>query len=87
MMKKAVPIQRIDEGLERKQVERLQALRAKRDPGTWEGRDRCRRRHGTLGGEPDATDSGSGGGLCDGRAKFRMRWRKVYGEYREAVVI
>src|SRR3979409_1731718 len=29
---KAVPIQRIDEALERKQVERLRALRAKRDP-------------------------------------------------------
>ena len=32
---KAVPIQRMDEMLERKQIERLRALRAKRDPGPW----------------------------------------------------
>ncbi len=32
---KAVPLQRIDEALERKQVERVRALRAKRVPGTW----------------------------------------------------
>src|SRR5207237_6696046 len=32
---KAVPIQRIDEALERKQVERLRALRAQRDSGPW----------------------------------------------------
>jgi methylmalonyl-CoA mutase N-terminal domain/subunit len=32
---KAVPIQRIDEDLERKQVERVQALRARRDPRPW----------------------------------------------------
>jgi methylmalonyl-CoA mutase N-terminal domain/subunit len=30
-----VPIQRIDESLERKQVERIQALRARRDAATW----------------------------------------------------
>ncbi len=33
---KAMPIQRIDEALERKQVERLRALRARRDPGPWQ---------------------------------------------------
>jgi len=32
---KAVPIQRIDESLERKQVERVRALRYRRDPGPW----------------------------------------------------
>jgi methylmalonyl-CoA mutase, N-terminal domain len=32
---KQVPIQRIDESLERNQVERLRALRAKRDTGRW----------------------------------------------------
>lgn len=32
---KEIPIQRIDENLERKQVERLRALRARRDPGPW----------------------------------------------------
>jgi methylmalonyl-CoA mutase N-terminal domain/subunit len=32
---KAVPIQRMDEALERKQIERLRALRARRDPGPW----------------------------------------------------
>src|SRR5450432_2455463 len=32
----AIPIQRIDESLERKQVERLRSLRARRDPGPWQ---------------------------------------------------
>lgn len=32
---KEIPIQRIDEDLEPKQVERLRALRARRDPGPW----------------------------------------------------
>jgi methylmalonyl-CoA mutase N-terminal domain/subunit len=32
---KAVPIQRIDEAVERKQVERVRALRTRRDPGPW----------------------------------------------------
>src|SRR5260370_8046608 len=32
---KAVPIQRIDESLERKQVDRVCALRSRRDPGPW----------------------------------------------------
>ena len=32
---KAVPIQRIDESLERKQVERVCALRSRRNPGPW----------------------------------------------------
>ena len=34
---KPIPIQRIDEALERKQVERLRALRARRDPGALAG--------------------------------------------------
>ena len=33
---KPIPIQRIDESLERKQVERLRALRARRAPGPWQ---------------------------------------------------
>jgi methylmalonyl-CoA mutase N-terminal domain/subunit len=33
---KSVPIQKIDEGLERKQVERVRALRARRDKTAWE---------------------------------------------------
>ena len=32
---KPVPIQRVDESLERKQVERLRALRTRRNPGEW----------------------------------------------------
>ncbi|MBV9343055.1 MAG: methylmalonyl-CoA mutase [Acidobacteria bacterium] len=32
---KAVPLQHIDESLEQRQVERVRALRAKRDPGRW----------------------------------------------------
>src|SRR5207253_2815939 len=33
---KPIPLQRIDEALERKQVERVRAVRAKRDAKTWE---------------------------------------------------
>ncbi len=33
---KEIPLQRIDESLERKQVERLKALRVKRDQAKWQ---------------------------------------------------
>jgi methylmalonyl-CoA mutase N-terminal domain/subunit len=81
-----VPILRIDEALEKKQVERTRAVRAKRDPGSW--RDSLTRIE-------DAARSGDNlmphiinavenyatvGEISDAL-------RKVFGEYKEAVVV
>jgi methylmalonyl-CoA mutase N-terminal domain/subunit len=83
---KSVPIQRIDESLERKQVERLRALRGRRDGKVWGS---------TLKLVEDAARSGANlmphilaaveayatvGEISD-------TLRKVFGEYKEAVVI
>jgi methylmalonyl-CoA mutase N-terminal domain/subunit len=82
----AVPIQRIDPALEPKQVERLHALRAKRNPDTWKA---------TLRAVEDTARSGENlmprilaaveANATVGEISDAMR--KVYGEYREAVVI
>ena len=83
---KPIPIQRIDESLERKQVERLRALRARRDPLLWQG---------TLRQIEDAARSGANlmphilaaveANATVGEISDTMR--KVFGEYKEAVVI
>jgi methylmalonyl-CoA mutase N-terminal domain/subunit len=83
---KAVPLQRIDEGLERKQVERLRALRAKRDPGPWKAaisavEDTARSAENLMPRILAAVEAyATVGEISDAM-------RKVYGEYREAVVI
>ncbi len=83
---KPIPTQRIDESLERKQVERLRALRARRDVKIWQG---------SLRSVEDAARSGANlmprilaaveayatvGEISD-------TLRRVFGEYREAVFI
>jgi methylmalonyl-CoA mutase N-terminal domain/subunit len=83
---KPIPIQRIDEALEGKQVERVRALRARRDVAVWQA---------ALGGVEEAARSGANlmprilaaveatatvGEISDAL-------RKVFGEYQEAVVI
>ena len=83
---KPVPIQRIDPSLEPKQVERLRALRAKRNPETWQAAIRAVEATARTGEnlmprilaavEANATV----GEISDAM-------RKVYGEYKEAVVI
>ncbi len=83
---KPIPIQRIDEALERKQVERLRALRARRDPGAWQA---------SLQQIEDAARSGENlmprilaaveANATVGEISDTMR--KVFGEYKEAVVI
>jgi methylmalonyl-CoA mutase N-terminal domain/subunit len=83
---KAVPIQRIDEALEGKQVERVRALRSRRDAGAWKY---------ALGGMEDAARSGSNlmprilaaveANATVGEISDAMR--RVFGEYQEAVVI
>jgi methylmalonyl-CoA mutase, N-terminal domain len=83
---KQVPIQRVDESLERKQVERVQALRSRRDAARWKQ---------AIGAVRNAASSGENlmpriltaveaygtvGEISDAM-------RGVFGEYQEAVVI
>jgi methylmalonyl-CoA mutase, N-terminal domain len=83
---KPVPIQRIDETLERKQVERLRALRSRRDPQAWQA---------SLKSVEGAARSGAN--LMPGIVaaveayatvgEISDALRRVFGEYKEAVVI
>jgi methylmalonyl-CoA mutase N-terminal domain/subunit len=83
---KPIPIQRIDPALEPKQVERLRALRTKRDAGPWKA---------ALAGVEDAARSGANvmprilvaveAYATVGEISDAMR--RVFGEYKEAVVI
>ncbi|HEX6502316.1 MAG TPA: methylmalonyl-CoA mutase family protein [Terriglobales bacterium] len=83
---KPVPLQKIDPGLEPKQVERVKALRAKRDKKTWES---------ALRQIEDAARSGGNlmprivaaveANATVGEISDTMR--RVFGEYRETVVI
>jgi methylmalonyl-CoA mutase N-terminal domain/subunit len=83
---KPIPIQRIDPALESKQVERVRALRAKRDAGPWKM---------ALAGVEDAARSGANvmprilaaveAYATVGEISDAMR--RVFGEYKEAVVI
>ena len=83
---KGVPLQRIDEALERKQVERLRALRAKRDPGPWQAaikavEDTARAGENLMPRILAAVEANA----TVGETSDAMR--KVYGEYKETVVI
>ena len=83
---KPIPIQRIDEALEAKQVERVRALRARRDTGAWRA---------ALRGVEEAARSGANlmprileaveSQATVGEISDAMR--RVFGEYQEAVVI
>jgi methylmalonyl-CoA mutase N-terminal domain/subunit len=83
---KAISIQRIDPSLEPKQVERVRALRARRDPGVWKN---------ALASVEDAARSGANvmprilaaveAYATVGEISDAMR--RVFGEYREAVVV
>ena len=85
-VEKEVPIQRIDPALEPRQVERLRALRTKRNAGAWQS---------ALGAVEDTARSGDNlmprilaaveANATVGEISDAMR--KVYGEYKEAVVI
>ena len=57
---KPVPLQQIDESLERKQVERLQALRARRDARPWTESLKKIEEAARVGRESDAADCGGG---------------------------
>ncbi len=81
-----VPLQKIDESLERKQVERLHAFRQKRDKGAW---------YSSLMGIEDAARHGDNlmpaiiqaveANATVGEISDAMR--KVFGEYKEVMVI
>ncbi len=82
----AVPILRIDPALEPKQVERLRAVRAKRDPETWkaavqEVEDTARSGDNLMPRILAAVEANATVG------EISDAMRKVYGEYKEAVVI
>ena len=83
---KAVPIQRIDPALEPKQVERLRALRAKRNPETWQAalkavEDTARSGENLMPRILSAVEANATVG------EISDAMRKVFGEYKEAVVI
>jgi methylmalonyl-CoA mutase, N-terminal domain len=83
---KAVPLQRIDEALERKQVERLRALRAKRDAKAWQAaikavEEAARSSENLMPRILAAVEANATVG------EISDAMRKVYGEYKEAVVI
>ena len=81
-----IPIQKIDATLEPKQIERVRALRARRDPGPWKA---------ALQGGEDAARAGdnvmpkivAAVEACATVGEISDAMRRVFGEYREAVVI
>jgi methylmalonyl-CoA mutase, N-terminal domain len=81
-----IPIQKIDSTLEPKQIERVRALRARRDPGPWQA---------ALQGVEDAARTGdnvmpkivAAVEACATVGEISDAMRRVFGEYREAVVI
>jgi methylmalonyl-CoA mutase N-terminal domain/subunit len=83
---KPIPLQHIDESLERKQVERLQALRAKRDQAKWKAaiqqvEDCARGSNNLMPAIVEAVDANATIG------EISDAMRRVYGEYKETVVI
>jgi methylmalonyl-CoA mutase, N-terminal domain len=83
---KAVPIQRIDPDLEARQVERVRAVRAKRDPKTCQAaikavEDTARTGENLMPRILAAVEANATVG------EISDAMRKVYGEYKEAVVI
>jgi methylmalonyl-CoA mutase, N-terminal domain len=81
-----IPIQKIDPTLEPKQIERVRALRARRDPGPWQA---------ALQGVEDAARAGdnvmpkivAAVEACATVGEISDAMRRVFGEYKEAVVI
>jgi methylmalonyl-CoA mutase N-terminal domain/subunit len=81
-----IPLQRIDEALERKQVERLRALRTRRDSARWQAgmrgvEEAARNGNNLMPAILEAVESYATVGEIAGAL------RDVFGEYQEAVVI
>jgi methylmalonyl-CoA mutase N-terminal domain/subunit len=83
---KEIPLQRIDEALERKQVERLRALRAKRDKAKWEASVKKveETARGTANLMPVIVEAVEANATV---GEISDAMRHVYGEYHETVVI
>jgi len=83
---KSIPLQHIDESLERKQVERVRAVRAKRDPVKWQAvikkvEDTARDTGNLMPVIVEAVEANATVG------EISDAMRHVYGEYHETVVI
>jgi methylmalonyl-CoA mutase N-terminal domain/subunit len=81
-----VPIQRIDEELERKQIERVRAMRTRRDAARWQASLDCVREHARNGANLmpailEAVESYATVG------EIASAMREVFGEYEESVII
>jgi methylmalonyl-CoA mutase N-terminal domain/subunit len=81
-----IPIQHIDEALERRQVERVKALRARRDQQKWRAavdsvRDHARVGQNLMPAILEAVESYATVG------EISSALREVFGEYRETVVV
>jgi methylmalonyl-CoA mutase N-terminal domain/subunit len=83
---RAVPIQRIDPSLEPKQIERLRALRGKRDPQTWKAAIKAVEDMARAGGNvmPKIVSAVEANATV---GEISDAMRRVFGEYRETVVI
>jgi methylmalonyl-CoA mutase, N-terminal domain len=83
---KSIPLQHIDESLERKQVERLKAVRAKRDQAKWQAAinrvEETARNTGNL--MPVIVEAVEANATV---GEISDAMRHVYGEYQETVVI
>ncbi|HTV04141.1 MAG TPA: methylmalonyl-CoA mutase family protein [Acidobacteriaceae bacterium] len=81
-----IPIQRIDEDLERRQVERVRALRARRGPASWQAalnqvRDHARNGQNLMPAILNAVENYATVG------EVAAAMREIFGEYQESVVI
>jgi methylmalonyl-CoA mutase, N-terminal domain len=81
-----IPIQRIDEALERRQVERLRSLRARRDKARWQSslesvKDHARTGQNLMPAILGAVESYATVG------EIAAAMREVFGEYQESIVI
>jgi methylmalonyl-CoA mutase N-terminal domain/subunit len=81
-----IPTQHIDEALERRQVERLRALRGRRDPARWQAALERVREHARSGANLmpailEAVES------CATVGEIASALRSVFGEYREVATV
>jgi methylmalonyl-CoA mutase N-terminal domain/subunit len=81
-----IPIQRIDEALERRQIERLRAVRARRDQSRWQSslnqvKENARSGQNLMPAILEAVESYATVG------EIAAAMREVFGEYQESVVI
>jgi methylmalonyl-CoA mutase N-terminal domain/subunit len=81
-----IPIQRIDEALERRQIERLRALRTRRDQSRWQSslnqvKENARTGQNLMPAILQAVESYATVG------EIAAAMREVFGEYQESVII